>query len=177
MHQDRPQPGEFAPFYAAYVQRVPAGDIVATLERQLPGTLAPLRGLSEEQSLFAYGPGKWTIREVVGHLSDSERVFAGRALRFARGDDTPLPGFDEQVYTPAGRFNERTLASLLEELQLIRAATVALLRGLPADVWGRGGLANNAHVTVRALAFVTAGHELHHRAILVDRYLTSIPAG
>lgn len=167
----RPNADEYDPSYAQYIARVPDGDIIAILATQIDDTLALLRELSDEQALFAYGPGKWSIKEVIGHVADAERVFAYRALRFARGDATPLPGFDENTYTPAGRFDERPLASLCAELVTVRRATVALLAGLPREGWTYAGKANDAGISVRALAWITAGHELHHREILAQRYL------
>lgn len=170
-YERRPDPDEYHPDYAGYVERVPGGDIIAILAIQIEDTVALLRELSDEQALHAYAPGKWTIKEVIGHVTDAERVFAYRALRFARGDATPLPGFDEKSYAPAGRFVERPLASLTAELVTVRRATVALLAGLPDEAWTRAGPANHAIASVRALAWIMAGHELHHREVLSRRYL------
>jgi uncharacterized protein (TIGR03083 family) len=170
-YEERPATGEYAEFYAKYVERVPEGDIVAILATQLDDTLALLRELTDEQARSAYAPGKWSVKEVVGHIADTERVFAYRMLRIARGDETPLPGFDENEYVPTGNFDDRPLASLLAELVAVRRATVALLAGLPAGAWTRTGTARNAVVTVRGAAWITAGHELHHREILASRYL------
>jgi uncharacterized damage-inducible protein DinB len=173
-YDQRPAAGEFAALYGGYIGKVPDGDIVAILATQIDDTLALLRELSDEQARTAYGPGKWSIKEVVGHVADAERVFAYRVLRIARGDATPLPGFDENAYVPAGSFDDRPLASLLAELAAVRRATVALLAGLPADAWRRAGTASGTAVTVRAAAWMTAGHELHHRDILASRYLPLI---
>jgi uncharacterized damage-inducible protein DinB len=167
----RPADHEYAAYYADYVGLVPDGDIIAILATQLDDTLALLRNLTDAQALTAYAPGKWSIKEVVGHIADAERVFAQRALRFARGDQTPLAGFDEQAYVPAGHFNERPLPSLLAELAAVRGATVALFAGLPHDAWARSGSANGVQVSVRALGWIAAGHELHHRGILSARYV------
>jgi hypothetical protein len=167
----RPAPGEFAGFYQKYIDRVPAGGVAGTLERQVETTLALLRSLSEEEGGQAYAPGKWTIREVVGHVTDAERVFAYRALRIARADPAGLAGFDENAWVPAGAFGRRSLAGLVAEFAAVRTATVLLLRGLPYAAWERCGAANGQEVSVRALAWITAGHELHHRAILEERYL------
>jgi hypothetical protein len=169
-HHERPAPDEYAAYYAGYVARVPAGDIVAILETQIERTRALLASVPETMADHAYAPGKWTIREVIGHLSDAERVFAYRALRFGRGDTTELAGFDENAYVPAGGFGGRSLASLIDELVAVRKASVALFRGLPAGAWLRRGVASGHVVTVRALAWIMAGHELHHRAILEERY-------
>jgi hypothetical protein len=168
---DRPEPSEFAPAYANYIRQVPDGDLLATLERQLQDTRAALAGLTESQADFAYAPGKWTIKEVLGHVTDGERVFAYRALCFARGDSTPLPGFDEQAWTPASGASSRTLADLLEELAAVRDSTLALLSHLPADAPLRRGTANGNEISVRALAWIIAGHERHHLRILRERYL------
>lgn len=174
--QQRPDDAEFAAYYAGYVRLVPDGDIVAMLATQLEDTLTLLNPLTEKQAGFRYGPDKWSIREVLGHVADAERVFAYRAMRIARGDATPLPGFDENAYVPAGRFEERPLASLTAELAAVRRATVALLAGLPDESWGRAGTASDTRVTVRGLAWITAGHELHHRRLLAERYLPGAEA-
>jgi uncharacterized damage-inducible protein DinB len=168
---DRPGEGEFAPFAARYIERVPHGDIVATLESQMETTLAVLRAIPEERAGYAYASGKWTIREVVGHVADTERVLAYRALRLARGDRTPLPGFDENEFVRNAGFDARSLGDLLVELAAVRQATVTLAAGLPAEAWTRRGTAGGAPYTVRGLIFMLAGHELHHRAILEERYL------
>lgn len=176
-YDTRPDPGEYNAYYDRYVALVPAGDIIALLTVQLDDTIALLRDLSEEQALHAYAPGKWTIKEVIGHVMDAERVFMHRAMRFGRGDETPLPSFDENVYTPAGEFNARPLASLISEFTAVRRATVALLAGLPAEAWERKGTASRFPVSVRGLAWITAGHELHHRQILMQRYLATSATG
>jgi hypothetical protein len=175
-YEGRPAPEEYSSYFAPYVARVPVGGIVGVLERQVGETRALLAGLSEEEAEYAYAPGKWSIKEVVGHLSDSERVFAYRALRFARGDGAELAGFDDKEFVTAGCFGGRTLASLLEEFAAVRAATVSLLAGLPAEAWTRRGVANGQVASVRGLASIIAGHELHHRALLVERYLGALVA-
>jgi hypothetical protein len=170
----RPAADEHAPYYEKYVRLVPEGDITATLSAQLHETLSLLGTLSDAEGDFAYAPGKWAIKEVVGHVADTERVFSYRLLRAARGDTTPLPGFDENLFTPAGRFTERSLASLLEEFSAVRAATVALLANLPDDAWARRGVANGSEFSVRAVAFILAGHELHHADLVRTRYLPAL---
>ena len=170
----RPEPGEYSQFYAGYIARVPDGDIVAILRGQLRATQSLLAPLTASQADFAYASGKWTIREVVGHIADTERIMACRALRIARGDRTPLPGFDENEYVPQGRFDERSLPGLLTELEAVRASTVALFAGVPADAWERHGTASDAAISVRALACIIAGHELHHRALIETRYLAAM---
>jgi len=166
----RPTASEHAAFYSPYIARVPDGDVLDHLARQIDDTRRALRDLPAERSGHRYAPDKWSVTEVVGHLADAERVFAYRALRFARGDATPLPGFDETVYTPAGEFDRRPMAALVDEFGVVRAATLALFRGLPADAATRTGVANGQPISVRALAWIIAGHELHHRAVLRERY-------
>lgn len=166
----RPEAGEYDPYYGRYIALVPDGDVVGALAEQLAHTIAPLRRLSADDARHAYAPGKWTIAEVVGHVCDVERVMAYRALRIARGDTTPLAGFDENAYTPAGEFDARPFAGLLDELEHVRRATVALLAGLPASAWTRIGTVNAGSVSVRALAWIIAGHERHHGVLLTERY-------
>lgn len=165
-----PAPGEYAPFYAGYVARVPAGDVVTRLQRQIGETAALLRPLDAAKASYRYAPGKWSVIEVLGHLCDAERVFAYRVLRIARGDETPLAGFDENVYVPAGEFERRSITDVLGEFEAVRAATVALLGSLPEPAWTRWGVASGQRVTVRALAHIIAGHELHHVDVLRTRY-------
>ncbi len=167
----RPDPTEHGAFYAGYVAGMPDGDILELLEDQHEKLRRRIEGLTDEGALHRYAPGKWSVKEVLGHLADAERIFTYRLLRVARGDATPLAGFDENAYVPAGSFGERNLASLLDELAAVRAATLTLLRGLPPDVGERRGEASGAPVTVRALAWILAGHERHHLRILDERYL------
>lgn len=166
----RPGADEFAPFYAGYIHRVPDGDVLALLAEQGEETQRRLGQLTPEQALYRYAPGKWSVKEVLGHMCDTERIFAYRALRIARGDETPLPGFDENLYVPAGKFDSRELAHLLAELATVRAATLSLLRTFDEAAWMRRGLCNNHPVSARALAYITVGHERHHLAILAERY-------
>jgi hypothetical protein len=171
----RPEPGEYAPFYETYVSKVQGGDVIAQLESQRLQTAQFFAASTERDGNFRYAPGKWSIKEVVGHLSDSERVFAYRAMRIGRGDQTALPGFEQEDYVKNGNFGEQSLADLVAEFGLVRAATLALLRSFNAEAWGRRGIASDNPVTVRALAFIIAGHELHHREILKERYFPAIP--
>jgi len=166
-----PGTGEYAEFYAGYVKRVPAGDVVATIRDQLPETMALLSGVDPERTKSGYAPGKWSIRDVVLHMADTERVMAYRALRIARADTTPLASFDENAWTPMAGANARSMDSLLGELEATRRATVAMLEGLPAEAWARVGTASGKPVSVRALAWIIAGHERHHVAVIRERYL------
>jgi len=167
----RPDATEYAPFYGTYVGKVPDGDLLELLERQRREAQNVLAGLEEQQALHRYPHGKWSIKEAVGHLMDSERVFCYHALRFARADEKPLQGFDEKAWVPAGSFDARPLADLAAELDAVRRATIALFGGFDAAALARKGTANNNEVTVRALAWIVAGHERHHVAILRERYL------
>ena len=167
----RPETSEYEPYYEAYVSRVPKGDLLAILEDQRRDTQRLLASVSEARALYRYAAGKWSVKEVVGHVTDAERVFGYRAMRFARGDETPLAGFDENAYAPAGRFDARPLASLAAEFDAVRRATIALFGGFEPSVFARRGTANGHGISVRALAYVIAGHELHHIAILRERYL------
>ena len=170
---ERPETSEYAPFYAGYIAQVPEGDLLDLLERQGEETTRLLAGLPASRGDFAYAPGKWTLKEVLGHIADAERVFAYRALRFARGDVTPLASFDEQAWTPDSGARSRTVADLGEELRAVRAATLALLRHLPAEAPTRRGTASGREISVRALAWIIAGHERHHLRILRERYLAA----
>ncbi|NOT34337.1 MAG: DinB family protein [Candidatus Eisenbacteria bacterium] len=166
----RPAANEYAPYYGRYIDRVTGDDALASLESQIVETLALLAGLDDARSLHRYAPGKWSVKEVVGHLTDAERVFAYRALRFARADRTPLPGFDENVYVPEGRFDARPMRDIASDFRLVREASLALFRSLDAEALVRVGEANQSPMSVRALAWVLAGHELHHVTILRERY-------
>ena len=167
----RPEPNELAPYYERYVQLVPAGNIIETLKNQLNQSTSLLRAISPEQSDFRYAPDKWNIKELLGHLIDTERIFAYRALRFARADETPLPGYDQDSYVQAGGFANRDLTDMIEEFEHVRRANIHLLRSLDDTAWLRRGQANDSEFSVRALAYVMAGHELHHIQILRERYL------
>jgi hypothetical protein len=171
----RPAPGEYAPYYETYISKIKGSDIVGILEAQRLQTAQLFAARSERDGNFRYAPGKWSVKEVVGHVSDSERIFSYRALRIARGDQTPLPGFEQNDYVRGGTFAERTLADLVEEFELVRAASIALFKSLPKDAWQKRGVADNKEVSVRALAFIVAGHELHHRLILEEHYFPAIP--
>lgn len=166
----RPAADEFPYHYAGYVDRVPEPDPVDAMARQIEETAALLARVSDADALKRYAPGKWSVKEVVGHIADAERIFSYRALRFARADVTPLASFDENAFIPAGGFDRRPLADLAAELQDVRRASLALFRGFDDAAWGRSGTASGKPISVRALAYIIAGHERHHVAILKERY-------
>jgi uncharacterized damage-inducible protein DinB len=167
----RPDATEFAPFYAGYVAGVPEGDIISILHRDGDEWQRVLAELPEARGDHRYAEGKWSIKQVVGHVSDAERIFTYRALRVARGDRTPLASFDENAYAETAGSDRRTLSALAAELKAVREATLALFNSLPEDAWTRTGTASEKSVSVRALAYITAGHAQHHLKILRERYL------
>jgi DinB family protein len=166
-----PDRAEAAEFYRTYIDKVPAGDVRLVLADQAGDTLTLLRSISDERSLFRYAPDKWSIRELVGHLNDAERVFSFRAFWFARELAGPLASFEQDAAVPLAMSNARPWDDLLDEFAAIRAATVALFEGLPDAAWDRRGVASGHPVTVRALAYICAGHVAHHLEILRTRYL------
>jgi hypothetical protein len=166
----RPEPDETPSHFVGYIKRVPELDPVAVCAAQIEETVTLLRGVSEADAMYRYAPDKWSIKEVVGHLADVERIMGYRALRIARGDTTPLPGFDENAYVPVAKFDTRSLADLVGELRTARAGTLALLRTFDADAWRRRGTASGKPVSVRAIAYMIPGHERHHVEILRTRY-------
>ncbi len=166
----RPQRSEAAAFYFTYIDQVDGNDILRILEDQLSDCTALLSDFSEESSLQRYAPDKWSIRQVVNHMADTERVFSFRALWFGRGLDGELPSFDQQTVSANAEADKTSLASHVEDMRKVRLATLSLFRNLPASAWMRSGIASGNTVTVRALAFMTAGHCAHHIAILRERY-------
>ena len=172
----RPKEGEYAQYFHRYITRVPDGDLIEILNEQATATRAMLGSLSDTDAVFRYEPGKWSIKQVVGHLTDTERIMAYRALCFARGEQAVLPSFEEDDYVKAARFDERDLSDLLAELGLVRASTVAFFDGLIEEELMRRGRTPSGEYTVRALAYIIAGHERHHQQILSDRYLTALRA-
>ena len=169
-----PRPGreDYAPYYHTYVSKVPEGDLIELLVTQLEDCSKLAAGISEAAANASYAPEKWTIKQVFGHIADTERIMAYRLLRIARGDTTPLPGFEQDDYVRAGDFNSLTLQQIVEEFRAVRTATLALLRNLDTDSLSRRGTANGFPVTAQALAYVIAGHERHHIEIIRGRYLT-----
>ncbi|MDN4525016.1 DinB family protein [Fictibacillus fluitans] len=168
---ERPRPDEYAENFESYVQLVPEGDLLETLKQQIKETASLLNSLSEKDGEYRYAPNKWSLKEVLGHMADTEWIMNYRMLCIARGETVSLPGYDDELYVKAAAFNDHSLTDLIQHYTSIRQATVSLLNTLSYDVLKRRGAANNEEVTARALAFIIAGHELHHRNIIKDRYL------
>ena len=167
----RPQLAEHEPYWSRYIDLVPEENLFAALEANHSSTAAILSSISEEKAGFRYAPGKWSIKQVVNHLIDGERLFAYRALCIARGDKQSLPGFEENDYAEASEADRRSFADLYEEWNAVRAATIPLYRSFTDEMWQRIGIANGKKISVRALGYVTAGHERHHMKVLRERYL------
>jgi uncharacterized damage-inducible protein DinB len=174
MTQKRPQSNDYAPYYGKYVMLVPDGNFLEILESQIQEMKQLLEPLSDQQADFRYAPGKWSIKETLGHISDAERIFAVRILRIARGDQTPLPGFEQDDFVKVSNAASRKLADLLDEFTAIRRASIALIRSLDDASWLRRGTASDNQVTVLAIAFIIAGHVLHHRIIFEKQYLPAL---
>ena len=171
----RPEAGEFAEYYGKYIAKVPGTDLVGILESERLRMSQLFAGRSERDGNFRYAPGKWTIKEILGHVTDGERIFAYRALRIGRGDETPLASFEQDDYVKNGGFAARTLVDLVEEFDAVRRASISLFRSFDEAAWVRHGVASQKPVTVRALGFITAGHQIHHRMILEESYFPAIP--
>jgi hypothetical protein len=167
----RPESTEYNEYFDRYISLVPQGDVILNLERQLNETLATLLSISEADANSSYAPGKWSLKEVVGHILDSERVFGYRALAFARNDAANLPGFEQDDYVSNGSFNSVAIKDLALEFEHVRRANILFFRHLAPEAWQRTGVANNNPVSVRAIAYIIAGHELHHLSIIKTRYL------
>jgi len=167
----RPQAGEYNSYYGRYIDLVTEDDIVAALDAQSHETAALLGGISEQQAAHRYEPDKWSVKQLVGHVIDGERIFAYRALRIARGDTTPLPGFEQDPYVATAASDDRPIADLAEEFAAVRKGNVLMLRALPGEAWSRTGMASDSAISARALAFIMLGHERHHMRILRERYL------
>jgi uncharacterized damage-inducible protein DinB len=167
----RPQNTEAADYYFKYIDLVTSDDVVPAFKDQMGETVRFLEGISEEQSLSAYAPGKWTIREVLNHVNDGERLFLSRAFWFARGFQDPMPSFDQEVAVQHAHANNTSWAKLVEEFKAVRAATITFFETLPDEAWSRSGVASDNPVTVRALAYIIAGHLTHHVNVLNEKYL------
>ena len=171
----RPQAGEYGSAYERYIDNVPEDDVVGALDAQARETAVLLGGLSEEQASYRYAPDKWSIKQLVGHVIDGERIFAYRALAFARGETQALPGFDQDPYVANGGADERTISDLAEELATVRRANVMMFRSFSEEAWQRTGTASDNPISVRAIAYGILGHERHHVAILREKYLGATP--
>lgn len=169
----RPDRTEAAEYYFRYIDLVPEGDVCEMLETQAHELTRLLSGISETHSLHRYAPGKWSVREMVSHLLDAERLFVFRAMWIARGHDAPLPSFDQDVAAAAAKADARSWSGLVEEFRALRASSASFFRTLPADAWERRGIASDNPVTVRALAYIVVGHVSHHMRVLQERYLRS----
>ena len=167
----RPQPGEYDPYCEKYLSLIQGNDILVTLDEQRRQMVLLLSGRTEADGDLRYAPEKWSLKEVLGHINDTERIISYRALRISRGDATPIEGFEQDDYVRNGPFGRRLLADLIEDYIAVRRATVSLFRNLDEAAWTRRGVANKNEVTVRALAYIIAGHELHHRRIIEEKYL------
>jgi hypothetical protein len=167
-----PDRTEAAEYFFTYIDRVPRdADVLRVLEDQLPETLKLLEGISEERSLYRYAPGKWSFRETLSHINDTERMFTFRAMWFARGLESPLPSFDQDAALAGAFAEERPWREHLDEFRVVRAASLALFRSIRDDVWSRRGIASGNPFSVRALAYITAGHVAHHNILFKERYL------
>jgi len=167
----RPDPSEYDPYYQGYLDQLPDTDVLDLLATQVSDTVKALQGLTPTQAGYRYAPGKWSTREVVGHMIDVERVLTYRALRASRGDATEIPGFEHDDYVAGGNYDERSLDDLLEEFQHVRAATLDLFQGMPDAALERRVKANGVAVSVRALACIVTGHERHHLRLFREKYL------
>ena len=166
-----PQPNEAATYYSSYIDLIPEDDILGRLKSQLQDTNTFLATISDEQSLRSYAPGKWTLRQVINHVNDGERVFLNRAFWFARGFQDALPSFDQDVCVAAAGGNEMSWAGLREEFENVRKSTISFFENLSPDAWMRTGVASNNPFTVNALAYIIAGHVAHHRRVIAEKYL------
>ena len=166
----RPEPNEAAPYYFGYINRVSNGDIVHTLQNQLDEMLPLLHSVSEEKSLYRYAPDKWSIRQMWNHVNDAERIFLYRALWFARGHNTALPSFEQDIAVAAGKADDVSWANHVEEFRVVRLATLSFFRNLPQETWLYSGIASGNPFSVRACAYIVAGHVAHHAAVLHEKY-------
>lgn len=175
MRDRRPTTAEAAEFYFTYIDKVPDGDVVEGLERQMVETRALLASVDEERALYRYEPGKWSVKQVVGHLADTERVFAYRALACSRGDAQPIPGMDQEEWMAGARFDELPWVAVQADLVAVRQSTLTLFRGLSEEQWLRRGTAWGVEFQAGAVAWFIAGHELHHLGVLAERYGIEAP--
>lgn len=167
----RPSIEEYSAYYETYVSLVPDGDIRECLAETFKQTIEVLSSVSEEKANYRYAPGKWSLKEVLGHITDNERIMSYRLLRIARGDRTPLAGYDQDVLMGGASFDACSLSELVEDYTAVRRATLTLLKGLPEEAWDRRGIVSGNESTVRAWAYILTGHEIHHMNVIQDKYL------
>jgi uncharacterized damage-inducible protein DinB len=167
----RPTENEYPKYYQPYIQLVPNGEIVQILQDNLLTVVKLFKELSEEEANHRYAPGKWSVKEVLGHIIDTERIMTYRLLRVSRGDQTPLAGFDETYYVEAAQTHTLSMEAILEDFKATRNAAITLIQNIPAGAWANIGNANGMEITTRAIAYIIAGHEMHHRKIVEERYL------
>lgn len=170
----RPNESEFPAYYQPYVKSVPEGDLLQVLKEHLEKTIKLFEGISEDDSHFRYAENKWSIKEVLGHMADTERVMSYRLLRIGRGDETPMAGFNENLFVKGAHTNRLPIKNILEDFIAARNATITLIQNMPEKAWTNKGSANNAEVTAGAVAYIIAGHAIHHSNIITERYLTAI---
>lgn len=170
----RPLESEYPPYYAAYIKLVPEGELLSILKESLVKTKELFESISEANEQFRYAPGKWSIKEVLGHMTDTEKIMSYRLLRFGRGDQTALAGFDEKLYVEGSHVNQLPMKSILDDFTATREATITLVQNMPEAAWAKKGFANNNQISTRALAYIIAGHTTHHRKIITDRYLAML---
>ncbi|MCY9695501.1 DinB family protein [Paenibacillus alginolyticus] len=166
----RPDSEEYSPYFTGYINQVPEGDYLSILHIQLDAIVDLFSPINNEQGLYRYEPGKWSLKEVLGHITDTERIMSYRMLRIARGDTTNLPGFDQDLYITNTSFDELSMEDLLNDFKAVRQATFTLLKTISEAAWLRKGIANNNEISARALAFVIAGHAQHHLGVIQQKY-------
>jgi DinB superfamily len=170
----RPNESEYPEYYLPYIKLVPEGDLVALLKGNLLEMVKFFEGISEDDGLFRYAPKKWSIKEVLGHITDTERIMSYRLLRVGRGDQTALAGFNENDYVASSQINRLSIKSILQDFVAARKATITLIQNMPEGAWANTGNANGLPITTQAIAYIIAGHEIHHRKIVLERYLAAL---
>jgi hypothetical protein len=168
----RPLTSEYPEYYVPYVELVPEEDLLTILSEDLKSTIALFEGISDEDGYFRYAPNKWSIKEVLGHMTDTERIMSYRLLRIGRGDQTALAGFNENDFVEGSQINKQSIKDILEDFIATRKATITLIKNMPTDAWVNKGNANNTEVTTRAIGYIIAGHAIHHKQIINERYLS-----
>ncbi|MDQ1147597.1 putative damage-inducible protein DinB [Bacillus sp. SORGH_AS 510] len=169
----RPLTSEYPEYYVPYVDLVPEGDLLTILNEDLNSTIALFEGISNEEGHFRYATDKWSIKEVLGHMTDTERIMSYRLLRIGRGDQTALAGFNENEFVEGSQINNQSINDILEDFVATRKATITLIKNMPVEAWSYKGNANNTEVTARAIGYIIAGHAIHHKKIIKERYLSA----